>query len=176
MTWNRAPWRAAGTLVLASLLLPLHDSGAAGQNRTLAPDTGAVRALDLSAYRGKVVVLDFWASWCAPCRRSFPWLDSMQRKYADSGLVVIGVNEDQVAADAAAFLEAFPVDFRIVTDVDGEIAREFELIAMPSTYVIARDGTLAARHLGFKTAKQAEYEALLVRLLGDGAPAGAGER
>lgn len=176
MTWNRAPWRAAGTLVVASLLLLVHDSGAAGQGGPLAPDPGPNAVLDLSAYRGKVVVLDFWASWCVPCRRSFPWLDAMQRKYADAGLVVIGVNEDQVPGEAAAFLEAFPVGFHIVSDPDGELARAFELIAMPSTYVIARDGTIAARHLGFKTAKQAEYEALLVALLENRAPPGAAER
>jgi len=121
--------------------------------------------LDLAAYRGKVVVVDFWASWCAPCRRSFPWLDSMQRKYGDDGLVVIGINEDNATEDAEAFLQAFPVSFRIVADRDGALAREFDLVAMPSSYVISRDGELAVRHLGFKTAKQDEYEAALRRLL-----------
>jgi thiol-disulfide isomerase/thioredoxin len=121
--------------------------------------------LDLAAYRGKVVVVDFWASWCAPCRRSFPWLDSMQRKYGNDGLVVIGINEDNAAEDAEAFLQVFPVSFRIVADRDGALAREFALVAMPSSYVIGRDGELAVRHLGFKTAKQDEYEAALRRLL-----------
>ncbi|HLT89570.1 MAG TPA: TlpA disulfide reductase family protein [Woeseiaceae bacterium] len=169
MTSNRAPWRAAGTLVVVWLLLLPHDSGAAGHEGAPTPTPGAQRTVDFSTYRGKVVVVDFWASWCTPCRRSLPWLDAMQRKYADAGLVVIGINEDQAPEDAAAFLEEFPVDFRIVNDPDGEIARAFELIAMPSTYVIARDGTVVARHLGFKTAKESEYEALLQRLLEDSA-------
>jgi thiol-disulfide isomerase/thioredoxin len=121
--------------------------------------------LDLAAYRGKVVVVDFWASWCAPCRRSFPWLDSMQKKYGDDGLVVIGINEDAAAEDAEAFLKAFQVSFRIVADRDGALAREFDLVAMPSSYVIGRDGELAVRHLGFKAAKQDEYEAALRRLI-----------
>lgn len=148
---------AAGLLAACMLLIAM-ASGAAV--------TGdVISSLDLSALRGKVVVVDFWASWCAPCRRSFPWLDAMQRKYADQGLVVIGVNEDNAFEDAEAFLAEVPVGFRIVPDEDGEIAREFELIAMPSTYLIGRDGKLAARHLGFKTVKQGEYEALLEELL-----------
>ncbi|HET6630506.1 MAG TPA: TlpA disulfide reductase family protein [Woeseiaceae bacterium] len=125
----------------------------------------SVSLLDLSEYRGKVVVVDFWASWCAPCRRSLPWLDAMQRQYADEGLVVIGVNEDNAAADAEAFLKDVLVGFRIVLDEDGEIARQYELLAMPSTYVYGRDGQLVTRHLGFKVAKQDEYEALLRSLL-----------
>ena len=121
--------------------------------------------LDLEEYRGSVVVVDFWASWCVPCRRSFPWLDEMQRKYGEAGLVVIGVNEDDVAGAADEFLGAFPVSFRIVRDADGQLAREFDLVAMPSTYVIGRDGEIAARHLGFKIGKKDEYEGTLRRLL-----------
>jgi thiol-disulfide isomerase/thioredoxin len=130
----------------------------------VAADEGP-QSLDLAAYHGKVVVVDFWASWCAPCRSSFPWLESMQRKYGDDGLVVIGINEDNATEDAEAFLQAFPVTFRIVVDHDGALAREFDLAAMPSSYVIDRDGALAVRHLGFKIAKQDEYEAALRRLI-----------
>jgi peroxiredoxin len=92
----------------------------------------------------------------------------MQRKYGDDGLVVIGVNEDNAAEDAAAFLKAVPVSFLIVRDNDGALARAFDLTAMPSSYVIGRDGALAVRHLGFRSAKLDEYEEALRRLLEPG--------
>jgi len=121
--------------------------------------------LNLEDYRGKVVIVDFWASWCVPCRRSFPWLDEMQKKYAADGLVVVGVNMDADQVDANNFLQAHPVDFRIVQDSEGILARRYDVIAMPSSYVIDRSGEIVVRHLGFKVARQQEYEATLLSVL-----------
>lgn len=126
-----------------------------------APASHSGNDLDLDDYAGNVVVVDFWASWCVPCRRSFPWLDEMQHRYADDGLVVIGVNVDQDASEAQAFLEEYPVSFRIVEDPDGNLARRFDVIAMPSSFVIGRDGEIVSRHLGFKVRETDRYEAVL---------------
>ena len=122
-------------------------------------------SLDLSAYRGRVVVVDFWASWCTPCRRSIPWLNQMRARYADHGLVVIGVNVDKDREDAARFLREVPIDFDVVYDPAGALAARYGVEGMPSTYVYSRDGDLVARHLGFQNAKRPEYEALLGKLL-----------
>ena len=130
-----------------------------------APPAPAAGALDIGQYAGKVVVLDFWASWCAPCRRSFPWLNSMHDKYVDDGLVIVGVNLDMERADAERFLEEYPAAFSIFYDENQELARHYEVVAMPSSYVIGRDGKLAARHMGFKVKQQDEYEALIVEAL-----------
>jgi len=132
---------------------------------SMASDARADAALDLSEFDGKVVVLDFWASWCVPCRRSFPWMNDMQKKYGDDGLVIIGVNLDADAGEASVFLDNYPADFRIIYDPDGKLAREYDVIAMPSSYVIGRDGKQVTRHLGFKVKQQDEYEALLVETL-----------
>lgn len=122
-------------------------------------------ALDLSHYRGKVVVLDFWASWCVPCRRSFPWMNRMHAKYADDGLVIIGVNLDADEREAQSFLDEYPAHFKTVSDPDGSLAREYDVIAMPSSYVFDRDGKRVTRHLGFKVRRQDEYENILVEAL-----------
>ena len=120
-----------------------------------------VPVLDLEDYRGRVVIVDFWASWCVPCRRSFPWLNSMQHRYGDDGLVIIGINLDTDPTEARAFLDQYPADFMIVRDADGVLARQFEVAAMPTSYVVDRDGQIVGRHLGFKVKKTGEYEAVI---------------
>lgn len=143
---------AAWTLLVFLLMTPVTASE---------PSPG----LDLADYRGKVVVLDFWASWCVPCRRSFPWLNSMNDRYSDKGLVIVGVNLDQDAASAAEFLRDFPAEFQVYYDTSATLAKEFGVQGMPSSYVIGRDGQIKARHLGFKVKRQDEYEAAIVAAL-----------
>src|SRR4026208_709589 len=79
----------------------------------------AAPSLDLAPYKGRVVVVDFWAWWCPPCRRAIPWLNQMRAKYGDRGLVVIGVNVDKDGEDAARFLREVPIDFDVVYDPAG---------------------------------------------------------
>lgn len=133
---------------------------------SVSSNTTAESNFELTKFRGKVVLLDFWASWCVPCRRSFPWMNGMQEKYGRDGLVIIGVNMDSEPAEAAAFLQDFPAHFKVINDPDGDLAREHDVIAMPSSYVFDRDGVLVTRHLGFKVKRQDEYEAILVETLG----------
>jgi len=127
--------------------------------------SGPAAAFDPDEYAGKVVVLDFWASWCVPCRRSFPWLNAMHEKYADEGLVIIGVNLDLEHAEAERFLGEFPASFRIVYDEHKALAKQFDVIAMPSSYMLGRNGKVVEQHHGFKVKKQADYEAAIVSAL-----------
>jgi thiol-disulfide isomerase/thioredoxin len=129
--------------------------------------SSASDTLVLDDYQGEVVVVDFWASWCVPCRRSFPWLNEMHAKYGEDGLVIIGVNLDANRKDAGAFLTDYPAAFRIYYDTEAILAKEFGVEAMPSSFVIGRDGQVVARHLGFKVKRQDEYEAILVNALGE---------
>jgi len=126
----------------------------------------AETAFDLDEHAGKVVLVDFWASWCVPCRRSFPWMNEMQDKYADQGLVIIAVNLDNTPADATLFLNDYPARFEIAYDTDKSIARKFRVQAMPSSFLFGRDGKISDSHLGFKVKQQAEYEAAIVAALG----------
>ncbi len=128
-------------------------------------NTTATSEFDLAEYRGSVVVLDFWASWCVPCRRSFPWMNRMHEKYAADGLVIIGVNMDANESDSQLFLTEYPALFQIVNDPNGDVARAYDVIAMPSSYLFDRDGNQVTRHLGFKVKHQEEYEALLLETL-----------
>lgn len=131
----------------------------------LAPATMADSSVNLIELRGNVVLLDFWASWCVPCRRSFPWMNAMHHKYADRGLVIIAVNLDRNSADAERFLEQYPAAFRIAYDPDANLAKEFGIEVMPSSFIIGKDGQSTARHAGFKVKRQEEYEAAILAAL-----------
>jgi thiol-disulfide isomerase/thioredoxin len=124
-----------------------------------------VPPLDLARHRGKVVLVDFWASWCEPCRHSFPWLNAMQARYADRGLVVIGVNVDRERADADRFLQDVPARFQIVYDPAGALASQYDLPGMPASYVIGPNGDVVARHIGFRSNLRAQREAEVQQLL-----------
>ncbi|HEX5789142.1 MAG TPA: TlpA disulfide reductase family protein [Woeseiaceae bacterium] len=120
----------------------------------------------LSPHSGKVVLVDFWASWCAPCRSSFPWMNDMQTKYADDGLVIVAVNVDNDREAALKFLDEHPPEFEVHYDADRVLARRFEVVAMPSSFLLDRDGRIVDRHLGFKVLQQDEYEAAIRAALG----------
>lgn len=130
-----------------------------------ARSAGAAAPLDLGQYHGKVVVLDFWASWCKPCRQSIPWLNEMKSRYARDGLVVIGVNVDAEHADAERFMRAVPIDFDVIFDPAGEIAQRFKLQGMPSSFVFDRQGKLVRSRIGFRETQKADHESEIRSLL-----------
>ncbi len=121
--------------------------------------------LDLNSYRGKVVYLDFWASWCIPCKVSFPWMQKMQSRYQAQGLQIVTVNLDENQADADAFLKEFSVNFEVIRDPKGELAEQYSLKGMPTTVLFDSEGNQVARHVGFRRSDEAEYEAEIAKLL-----------
>jgi cytochrome c biogenesis protein CcmG, thiol:disulfide interchange protein DsbE len=106
--------------------------------------------VDLTALKGQVVYLDFWASWCAPCRESFPFMNHLQQTLAPQGLTVIAVNVDRNPADAEQFLRQHPAHFRVVFDSQGVLPEKFAVHGMPSSFVIDRNGIVQFRHEGFR--------------------------
>ncbi|MFK8020627.1 MAG: TlpA family protein disulfide reductase [Pseudomonadales bacterium] len=114
----------------------------------LADDMGP-SDFDLATYKGKVVYLDFWASWCGPCRATFPLMNELQQRYPDD-LAVIAVNLDHKRADAERFLKKLPASFQILYDPQGELAAQYELPGMPTSFYFDREGNAAGRHVGFR--------------------------
>ena len=109
----------------------------------------ADEAFDLVPLEGRVVYLDFWASWCAPCRESFPFMNRLQGELGPHGLVVIGINVDRNLADAQQFLRNHPAEFRIVYDPKGELPEKYGVRGMPTSVLIDRSGHITLRHEGF---------------------------
>ena len=105
-------------------------------------------AFSLAALKGQVVVVDFWASWCGPCRKSFPALDRMATKYQGKGLQVVGVSLDETSDAVDAFLEEVPVHFTIVQDAVGKVGQSFGVVAMPTSFLLDREGRIVARFEG----------------------------
>ena len=124
----------------------------------------------LSELRGKLVYVDFWASWCGPCRLSFPWMNDMQRKYGPKGLQVVAINLDAKRADADAFLARHPAAFALAFDPAGVSARRFGVLGMPSSVLIGPDGRVLYVHRGFRLDDRAELEARLAAPLGGKTP------
>ena len=130
----------------------------------LPSDSGS---FSLEQHRDKVVYVDFWASWCVPCKHSFPWLNQMQERYADEGLKVIAINLDKNKAHAKKFLEMVPAEFDIAYDPEGEVADLYSLKVMPSSYIIDREGNLIHAHKGFKSSDGTRMEDMIRDLLKD---------
>lgn len=121
----------------------------------------------LDQYKGKVVYVDFWASWCGPCAKSFPFLNELHGQLKDQGLQIVGINLDENMDDAKAFLAKYPASFPVVADISKQCATDFAVKAMPSTYIIDRKGMVHHVHLGFRPGEARELRELVEKLLSD---------
>lgn len=121
--------------------------------------------IKLSAYKGKVVYLDFWASWCGPCRKTFPWMNEMQKKYSKSGFEVVAINVDQKKELADGFLAKSPAEFTVLLDSQGAVPKKFEIQGMPSSFIIDRNGIVQLAHKGFKEGQAEELESEIRKLI-----------
>ena len=125
----------------------------------------AVLEQALDEHRGEVIYLDFWASWCGPCRKSFPWMNKIEAEYKQQGFSVISVNLDANKALAIKFLNEMPASFTVIYDPKGKIAKHFKVQGMPSSMIIGRDGKIKSRHTGFFTKKISLYQQEIEQLL-----------
>lgn len=157
-------------LACALLVLLAHPVGALDKGQS-APEIGLSdldgKPVKLSALRGKVVLVDFWASWCGPCRESLPVLNELAKTYRDKGLVVVGVNIDKTPELARAFLAKHKLElsFAVVNDKAHQVAERYAPPTMPSSYMIGRDGKIVSVHAGYRQSDAAILEAEVKALL-----------
>ncbi len=111
--------------------------------------------LNLEKYKGKVIYLDFWASWCGPCKKSFPWLNKLKKENPE--IKIIGVNLDKKKKDAEKFLKETPADFDIVYNPSATLAEKYKVKGMPYTIIFGKDGKEKFKHIGFSVEKSEEY-------------------
>lgn len=127
---------------------------------------GTSTEVSLEQNRGSVVYLDFWASWCAPCRKSFPWMNEIQGRYKDAGLTIIAINLDESRDLADKFLKTMDIDFNVAFDRSGDTATDFNIMAMPSSFLIDRNGNIIHKHLGFRQKDKIAIEQSIREALG----------
>ena len=166
-------WREMARPIVAMVLSAIPLQVAALEIGQLAPDLELADShlgRRLSELRGKVVYVDFWASWCGPCRQSFPWMNAMQRKYAGKGLQIIAINVEADRGDALRFLARYPADFAVLFDDRGHTPRQFDVKGMPSSVLIGRDGIVRHVHLGFRLDDRDDLESRLTAALASTSP------
>lgn len=121
--------------------------------------------LKLSEMAGKVVLVNFWASWCDPCREEMPLLNALHNKYEPLGFTVLGVNVEEDVAGALTFLKNVPVDFPVLLDSSNRVSKQYQVIAMPTTVMVDRDGKLRYLHKGYKSGDEAKYRQMVKTLV-----------
>ncbi|MFO7190083.1 MAG: TlpA disulfide reductase family protein [Pseudomonadota bacterium] len=153
--WIRAATRS---MTLAALLTVATLAGASTSSApafTLPSRSGDT--VSLADLQGQVVMLNFWASWCGPCRQEMPLLEQMHKRYSALGFTLLGVNVEANTEDAERFLEATPVSFPILFDKDSKVSRLYNVSAMPSTVFIDRKGNVRHVHRGYKPGDESAY-------------------
>jgi thiol-disulfide isomerase/thioredoxin len=131
------------------------------------PDLKGSGQISLAELRGKVVYLDFWASWCGPCRVSFPQLEQLRVELGPDQFEVLAINVDEVESDALQFLLEMPVTYPVVRDAEGVTPKAYGILGMPTGYLIDREGVVRDIHQGYRKSDGADLRAAIVKLLGE---------
>ena len=157
------------TNLLLLMITSLLSLNILATSKTVAPDftlkSKDGKNIRLSDLRGQVVLLNFWASWCGPCRQEMPVLDEIHNKYKSLGFSVLGINLDAKSKKAIKYLKNTPVTFPVLYDPKGDVSSQYGVQAMPSTVIIDRDGNVRHLHEGYKTGYGDDYKKQIKSLL-----------
>lgn len=156
-----------GALALTLLALGASAKELSGPAPSFTLQTLDGKTVSLSDYRGRVVMINFWASWCGPCRQEMPLLEEIYRDYHKAGFTLLGVNLDEDARDARGFLdgENLELSFPVLLDPRGKVAEKYENQAMPSSYFVDKSGELVYLHQGYRKGEEADYRKVIKKLL-----------
>jgi thiol-disulfide isomerase/thioredoxin len=149
--------RLAAIAAALAIALPALAGSAAGPAPPFSLASRSGGDVSLAQYKGQVVMLNFWASWCGPCRQEMPLLESIYRKYNRMGFVLLGVNVEPDSQAANEWLKQTPVSFPILYDKDSRVSKLYDVAGMPSTAIIDRSGKLRVLHRGYKPGDENEY-------------------
>lgn len=149
--------------MLISLIANAGEISGPAPDFTLKSNSG--KNLKLSEYRGQVVLLNFWASWCGPCRQEMPLLSNMQNKYSKLGFTILGVNVEEDSSAAKKMLRDVKVTFPILYDTENKASKAYDVSAMPSTVMIDRNGNMRYLHKGYKPGDEKAYVKWIKKLL-----------
>jgi len=154
-------------LICMGLLLTLNAF--ASEKKVKAPDftlkSQSGENVRLSDFRGQVVLLNFWASWCGPCRQEMPILNAINKKYEALGFTVLGINVDLKSEKAVNYLKDTPVNFPVLYDPTSKVSELYSVSAMPSTAIIDRDGNVRFIHAGYKSGDEDKYRKKIKALM-----------
>jgi len=147
---------ATAAVVLATSAVTAGMKDSAAPDFTLKSNSG--ENIRLSELRGEVVLINFWASWCGPCRQEMPILSELHNKYKALGFTVLGVNVEEDPSKAKKLLQDSPVSFPVVFDSESVVSKQYDVVAMPSTVLVDRDGNMRYLHKGYKSGLEAVYQ------------------
>jgi thiol-disulfide isomerase/thioredoxin len=154
---------AAAALVAFAAVPAMAAAPTAAPDFVLDSNTG--KPIKLSGYKGKVVMINFWATWCGPCRQEMPLLAQLQSKYEPLGFTLLGVNVEPDSQAAVAWLKDVPVTFPILFDTKNEVAGRFGVEGMPSTVFVDRSGHVRYVHRGYKPGDESKYADMIRSLV-----------
>jgi peroxiredoxin len=153
--WKRVFLGAMLTIYAASSVEAATVSGPAPDFTLKSQDGSNIK---LSELRGQVVMVNFWASWCGPCRQEMPLLEQLYQRYQPMGFTLLGVNVEEDSSAANKVLKEIPVSFPILYDSRNSVSESYQVRAMPSTFLIDRDGNIRYLHKGYQPGYEQDYQ------------------
>jgi thiol-disulfide isomerase/thioredoxin len=157
MDMNLAKRMVIGVLAALALQAPSLAAPVNAAAPAFSLDSMSGRTVDLAQYKGNVVMINFWATWCGPCRQEMPLLEQLHKKYKPMGFTLLGINVEPDSRGAVEWLKSTPVSFPILFDTDSKVSRLYAVAGMPSTVIVDRKGNLRWLHRGYKAGDENQY-------------------